>query len=162
MAGESYGALLPPTGSTFTAGQAARATQIERVRQNLTILGKPRYWHLGRASTIGHINTSYAWAEDAPVVELCEEDVRGLTCTLRGLGQGGGCRRHGARAALQYGRRRRGRRDRGRDRGHDVDALHGAVTPPTGTTRKACRLEIVAGSASYPAYYRGAQLEVKL
>ena len=162
MAGESYGALLPPSGSAFAPGHAARASQIERVRQNLTILGKPRYWHLGSASTVGHINTSYAWAEDAPVVELCEEDVRGLTCTLRvwvKVADAAGT----VRVRLF----------------NTVDSVTvgeiapgiavttwtlytAAVTPPTGTTRKACRLEIVAGSASYPAYYRGAQLEIKL
>jgi hypothetical protein len=162
MAGETYAALVPPTGSTFTPGHAARASQIERVRQNLVILGKPTYWHLGSASMIGHINTSYAWAEDAPVVELCEEDVRGLTCTLRvwvKVADAAGT----VRVRLQ----------------NTVDSVTVAeiaagiadttwtlytatVTPPTGTTRKACRLEIVAGAAAYPAYYRGAQLEVKL
>jgi hypothetical protein len=162
MPGETYAALVPPTGSTFTPGQAARASQIERVRQNLVILGKPRYWHLGSASTIGHINTAYAWAEDAPVVELCEEDVRGLTCTLRvwvKVAEAAGT----VRVRLQNTADGVTCAELAAGINVTTWTLYTvAVTPPTGTTRKACRLEIVAGAADYPAYYRGAQLEVKL
>jgi hypothetical protein len=162
MAGESYGALIPVTGSTFTPGQAARASQIERIRQNLAILGKPRYWHLGSASLVGHVDTAYVWAEDAPVVELCEEDVRGLTCTLRvwvKVGDAAGTVRVRLRNTTD------GITLAELPAGIAVTAwtlYTAAVTPPTGTVRKPCRIEIVAGDASIPAYYRGAQLEVKL
>ena len=83
MAGESYGLVTPPSGSTFIAGHAARASQIERVRQNLVILGKRRYVELGGDSEAGVTDTSYVWAPNGKAIELCEEDVRGLTLTLR-------------------------------------------------------------------------------
>lgn len=158
MAGETYAALLPPTGAAFIPGHAARATQIERVRQCLTILGKPRYWHLGSASSIAHYNAGYDWAEDAPTIKFCLEDVRGLTCTFRVwvkvLDATGT-----VRARLQN-----------TDDGVTVAEMAGPVnptawtlyevlaTPPAGTTRKSCRVELIGQGA----YYRGAQLEFHL
>jgi hypothetical protein len=162
MAGETFAALVPPTGATFVPGHAARASQIERVRQNFAILSRQRYWHLGSASMVGHVNTAYAWAEDASAIKLCDELVRGLTCTFRvwvKVADAAGT----VRVRLQNV-----------DDGVAVAELPAginvlswtlyeiAVTPPAGATPKACRLEIVAGNASIPAYYRGAQLELKL
>lgn len=162
MAGETYAALTPPSGSTFIAGHAVRASQAERIRQNLVILGKRRYWDLGGASESGAINTSYDWAPNAGTIELCEEDVRGLTLTFRVW----------ARVANASGTVRV--RLRNTDDSATVAEMAAAVsvttwtlyevtaTPPTGTVAKVCRVEIVAGSALYPAYYRGAQLEIAL
>jgi hypothetical protein len=162
MAGELYAALLPPTGAAFIAGHAARASQIERIRQNLVILGKPRYWHLGSASTVGHTNTAYDWAEDANTVKLCAEDLRGLTVTFRVW-----VKTYDAAGTVRV-------RLQNVDDGVTVAELPAgvvatawtlyevAVTPPSGTVARVCRVEIVAGSASIPVYYRGAQLEVKL
>lgn len=162
MATETYAALTPPSGATFIAGHAARASQIERVRQNLVILGKRRYWDLGSASNVGHVNTSYDWAENAPSVELCEEDVRGLTLTFRVW----------VRVANASGTVRV--RLRNTTDGSNVAEMAAAVsdtawtlyevaaTAPTGTTPKVCRVEIIAGNALYAAYYRGAQLEIAL
>ena len=162
MAGELYAALLPPTGTTFVPGQAARASQIERVRQNLVILGKARYWHLGSASTIGHVNTAYAWAEDANTIQLCAEDVRGLSLLLRVW-----VRTFDPAGSVRV-------RLQNVDDGVTLAELPAgivvpawtlyevAATPPAGTVRRNCRIEIIAGSATIPVYYRGAQLELKL
>ena len=158
MAGETFAALLPPTGSTFIPGQAARASQIERVRQCLTILGKPRFWHLGSASTIAHYNGAYAWAEDAPTIPFCVEDVRGLTCLFRVWVK--------VLDASQSVRVRFQNTDDGVTVAELVAAVNPidwtlyevAATPPSGTTRKSCRVELVGQGA----YYRGAQLELFL
>jgi len=162
MAGETFAALVPPTGATFVPGHAARASQIERVRQDFAILSRPRYTHLGSASTIGHVNTAYAWAEDANTINLCDELVRGLTCTFRVW----------VKVADALGAVR--------VRFQNVDdavtlaelpaginltawTLYAVpITVPAGTTPKACRVEILATDAAYPAFYRGAQLELKL
>jgi hypothetical protein len=162
MPGETFAALVPPTGAAFVPGHAARASQIERVRQNFAVLSRARYWHLGSASLVGHVNTAYAWAEDANTITLCDELVRGLTCTLRvwvkvadlsgtvrvrlqNIDDGVPCAELPAGIAAL-----------------DWTLFETPVTVPAGATPKACRLEIVAGLASVPAYYRGAQLEVKL
>jgi hypothetical protein len=162
MAGETYSVPVPPSGSAFAAGQAARASQMEAVRQALTILGKRRYWDLGGASSFGHVNTSYDWAENAGTIQLCAEDVRGLTLTFRVWV-------YVANASGTVRVRLRNTTD-----GSNVAEMVAAVsdtswtlyevtaTPPAGTTAKTCRVEIIAGNALYPAYYRGAQLEIKL
>jgi hypothetical protein len=162
MAGETYGVPVPPSGSAFAAGQAARASQMEAVRQSLTILGKRRYWDLGSASEVGHVNTSYEWAANAGTIKLCAEDVRGLTLTFRVWV-------YVANASGTVRVRLRNTTD-----SSDVAVMAAAVsdtswtlyevaaTAPTGTTAKTCRVEIIAGSALYPAYYRGAQLEIAL
>ena len=162
MAGEIYAALIPPTGTTYIPGHAGRASQIEQIRQNLVILGKPRYWHLGSASTVGHLNTAYAWAEDANTVKFCQEDVRGLTLTLRVW----------VKTANVSGFVRV--RFQNTDDAVTLAELPAgvvdvawtlyeiAITPPAGTTRKSYRIEIVAGLNTVPVYYRGAQMELKL
>jgi len=162
MAGETYAALTPPTGAAFVAGHAARASQIERVRQNLMILGKPRYWHLGSAGAVPVTSTAYVWADDAPEIMLCAEDVRGLTLTLRVFVK--------VADALGTVRVRLQNVDDGVTCAElpvpaaDLDWVlyEVAVVPPPGTVRRRCRLEIVAGVATTAAYYRGAQLELRL
>jgi hypothetical protein len=83
MAGEIFALLVPPTGSTFIAGHAARASQIERIRQVIVILAKPRYIHCGGQDGDGHDNTAYARLRNTATLELCQEDYRGLTMTAR-------------------------------------------------------------------------------
>jgi hypothetical protein len=83
MAGEIFALLQPPTGSTFIAGHAARASQIERIRQVIAILAKPRYIHCGGNDGDGHTDTTYARLRNTGTLELCEEDYRGLTMTAR-------------------------------------------------------------------------------
>ena len=157
MAGETYAALVPPTGAAFIPGHAARASQIERVRQCLTILGKPRFWHLGSSSN-AHELDAYAWADNAPTIPWCAEDVRGLTCVLRVWVKVGDTA-NTVRVRFQN-----------TDDSVTVAEMTAAVnpadwtlfevpvTPPAGTTRKSCRVEIVG----HTAYYRGAQLELYL
>lgn len=162
MAGETFALPTPPSGTSFAAGQAARASQMEAVRQCLTILSKRRYWDLGGASSFGHVNTAYDWAENAGTIELCEEDVRGLTLTFRVWV-------YVANASGTVRVRLRNTTD-----GSNIAEMASAVsdtswtlyevaaTAPAGTTAKSCRVEIIAGNALYPAYYRGAQLEIAL
>ena len=83
MASEVFGLLQPPTGTTFIAGHAARASQIERIRQVIAILAKPRYVHCGGSESDGHTDTTYARLRNTATLELCEEDYRGLTVTAR-------------------------------------------------------------------------------
>jgi hypothetical protein len=162
MSGETFAALLPPTGAAFVPGHAARASQIEQVRQNLTILGKPRYWHLGSAGSVPVVSTAYVWADDAPEVMLCAEDVRGLTLTLRvwlkvadALGT--------VRVRLQNVDDAVVLAELGAPVA-DLDWVlyELSVAPPPGTVRRKCRLEIKVGDAAHAGYYRGAQLELKL
>ena len=83
MSGEVFGLLQPPTGTTFIAGHAARASQIERIRQVIAILAKPRYVHCGGNDGDGHDGAAYARLRNTGTLELCEEDYRGLTMTAR-------------------------------------------------------------------------------
>lgn len=82
MAGETAAQVTPPTGTTFMAGHAARASFPERIRQNTVIQFKRRYIELGGSDQIGSESTTYERAVQAPEVELCEEDFRGLTVDL--------------------------------------------------------------------------------
>lgn len=161
MAGETYANVTPPTGSTFIAGHAARASQIERVRQNFVVLGRRRYFDLGGTESDGHTDTSYARLRNGREVELCEEDFRGLTLTMRVW----------VRVANVAGSVRV--RLRNTTDSVTVAEMASAVTDitltlyevavtlPAGTTPKTCRLEIIAGSATYPAFAFG-QLRIVL
>lgn len=164
MAGETYDDLIPPSGSTFIAGHAARASQIEQVRQNLTILGKRRYWDLGGSEIDGHDEPTYARLRSGKVVELCEEDLRGLTVTLQVW-----VHVDDAGSTVRV-------RLRNVDIGANVAEMVAAVsdvlptlyevacTLPTGTTPRSCRLEILTTGAGSPTSYGYAygQLEIAL
>lgn len=163
MAGETYGLIVPPSGAAFVAGHAARRSQIEQLRQNAVILGKPRYLELGGLEREGHVTTVYDRLTGAFDVELCEEDFRGLTVTLLLWG----------RVADATGTWRV--RLRNTDDGGNVAEMPGAQNNttlvrqaaiacalPAGTTPKWCRLEILAGSALYPAYAFGRLKVAKL
>jgi hypothetical protein len=144
MAGETYAVLTPPTGSTFIAGHAVRASQAERIRQNLVQLGKPRYIDLGGSEIDGHGDecVTYARLRSGKVIELCEEHFRGLTLTLQ------------VWAKLLAGTSTVQVRLRNIDDNADVAEMASAVTVtsltmyevtcvlPAGTTPKQCRLEI--------------------
>lgn len=161
MAGETFAAIVPPSGSAFAAGQAARASFAEQVRQDLVILGKRRYHDLGGDSEAGVTDTSYVWAPNGGVIELCAEDVRGLTLTLRVW-----VKVSNASGTVRV-------RLRNTTDGSDVAEMAAAVsdtswtlytvsaTAPAGTTAKTCRLEIKA-SGGYIGYVRDAKLEIKL
>lgn len=161
MAGETYGLLVPPTGSTFVSGQTVRASKFEQDRQNFAVLGRPRYTHLGGVETDGHIDTSYARLRNAAAIELCAEDYRGLTLTLV------------VWVRVQAGTGTVRVRLRNTDDSSTVAEMaaavsdttmtryEAAITVPTGATAKSCRLEILAGSAADEAYAFGG-IEVKL
>ena len=152
MAGETYALLTPPSGTTFVAGHAARASQIERIRQCLVILGKPRPIPCGGSDTDGHNDTTYARLRNSVPLELCEEDYRGLTVTavfhVRVSNASGSVRL----------------RLRNTDDGSDVAEMVAAVnditrteyrvtcTLPPGTTRRTCEWQIVVNDAAYFGY----------
>jgi len=160
MAGESYGPVVPPSGATFIAGHTMRASQIERCRQNFVIAGKRRYIDLGGSDSIGTESTSYERAVQAPEVELCEEDFRGLTVDLVvwvRVASGGTVRM----------------RLYNTDDASAIAEMTSAVsnttltryivtvTLPSGTTHKWCQLEIKTSSADFPAYGFG-RLRIRL
>jgi hypothetical protein len=152
MAGETFSALTPPSGSTFIAGHAARASQIERIRQCLVILGKKRPIGSGGSDTDGHDGTSYARLRNTVPIPLCEEDYRGFTVTAyvrtRVLDAAGTVRV----------------RLRNTDDNSTVAEMVAAVsvttltdytltvTLPAGTTRKNCEWQIQVSNALYPGY----------
>lgn len=152
MAGESYALLTPPSGSTFIAGHAARASQIEQLRQCIAILGKRRPIAGGGSDTDGHTGVAYERLRNTVPVQLCEEDYRGLTVTAHFR-----VRVANASGTVQV-------RLRNTDDGSDIAEMTAAVsdtsltdyevtaTLPAGTTRKNCEWQIVVGDATYPGY----------
>jgi hypothetical protein len=157
MAGETYGLLVPPTGSTFVAGHTARVHQIEQSRKNFAVLGRQRQMHLGGDEMDGHTSESYERLRSAMPIDLCEEDYRGLTLTLVVL-----MRVANASGTVQV-------RLRNTDDGATVaettvendtalTRYTAAVTLPTGVTPKRCELQIVAGDETYPAFAMGGLL----
>jgi hypothetical protein len=159
MAGETYGVIVPPSGASFVAGHAARASQIEQVRQNAVIMGKPRYIDLGGSEIDGHDDSSYARLRSGKVVPLCEEDYRGLTLTLEVW-----VRVSNAAGTVQV-------RLRSTDNTVTVAEISAvsvttttketaACTLPAGTTPKDCQLEIVLTSGKIGFAYGHLKLEL--
>lgn len=157
MAGESYGLLVPPSGDTFMAGHTARVHQIEQSRKNFAVLGRQRYIHLGGTESDGHTSESYERLRNAMPIDLCEEDYRGLTLTLVVL-----MRVANASGTVQV--RLYNTDDSApvaettAENNTSLTRYTAAVTLPAGTDPKSCRLEILAGDETYPAFAMGGLL----
>ena len=79
MAGETY---LAPGAVTVSPRTVGRASWAQKVHESIVIGGKRRYIELGGSDQIGSSSTVYERAVNAPDVELCEEDFRGLTVDM--------------------------------------------------------------------------------
>lgn len=157
MAGETYNPPAPPV-----AGEILKAAWGIAVVESLVQLGKRRTIDLGGCEIDGHTGTSYARLRSGKIVELCEEDFRGLTVTCQFFVK--------VLNTSPVGTVRL--RLRNFDDGANVAEMVGAVsdtditqynvacTLPAGTTAKRCRLEIVVSDADCPGFAYG-QLEIE-